>query len=431
MNKWVGAGLVGLGVVALGGPYLSGMEAETQYHQSIESLNKQTGITAFSESYEKGYLGADAVTIINIDRTELDEELPQKIKLSTHVSHGIYSVSAITHLALGEEVTAEFKEMLGDKPPLEIVTKVNLFGNVSIVATTPEINFTKDGGGETVSISVFQMAIDVASDHKQVKANINWPGMSVTGEDGDAVSVGKLSMVQTGNQLTDYLWTSDMSMTLESVSGTEDGQKFDLKALKLSSLTEEAGAGRIDSSFNMTVDSVKFNDNEFKNQKLTFALSDLAIEEFDALMETLDKLDDTAQINDPQQQAMAQMEQFSRIGEGVTNLLNKGLKIDISELFVSTPKGDVSGKLHLEQPESDAVSGAGPGALLQTTKGNLSLSVPVSLIEGGPPEMQQQLDALLAQSFIVKEGEDYKAEATLENMIINLNGIELPLPPLM
>ena len=431
MNKWVGAGLVGLGVVALGGPYLSGTEAESQYQRAIESLNKQTGITAISESYEKGYLGADAVTVIKIDRTELDDDLPQEIKLSTHISHGLYSVSALTHLVLDDAATAEFKELLGDKPPVEIVTKVNLLGDASIIATTPEINFTKEGGGETVSISVFQMTIDVPSDHKQVKANVSWPGMNVSGADGDALTIGRLSMQQTGSQLTDYLWTSDMSMTLDSITGADDGQKFDLKKLKISSLTEEASAGRINSSFEMTVNSIKLNEDEFKNQKLVFALRDLAIEEFDALMETFDKLEETAQISDPQQQAMAQMEQFARIGQDVTNLFNKGLKIDISELFVSTSKGDVKGKLHLEQPESDAVNGAGPAALLQTTKGNLSLSIPVMLIEGGTPEMQQQLDALLAQNFIVKEGEIYKTEATLENMMINVNGTELPLPPLM
>jgi len=332
---------------------------------------------------------------------------------------------------LDDAATAEFKELLGDKPPVEIVTKVNLLGDASIIATTPEINFTKEGGGETVSISVFQMTIDVPSDHKQVKANVSWPGMNVSGADGDALTIGRLSMQQTGSQLTDYLWTSDMSMTLDSITGADDGQKFDLKKLKISSLTEEASAGRINSSFEMTVNSIKLNEDEFKNQKLVFSLRDLAIEEFDALMETFDKLEETAQISDPQQQAMAQMEQFARIGQDVTNLFNKGLKIDISELFVSTSKGDVKGKLHLEQPESDAVNGAGPAALLQTTKGNLSLSIPVMLIEGGTPEMQQQLDALLAQNFIVKEGEIYKTEATLENMMINVNGTELPLPPLM
>lgn len=431
MNKWVGVGLVGLGAIALGGPYLSGTEAEKQYHQAVKSLNKQTGITAISESYEKGYLGADVVTVIKIDRTELDNELPQELKLSTHIAHGLYSVSAITNLVLDDAAKAEFKELLGDKPPLEIVTKVNLLGDASIVATTPEINFTKVDGDETVSISVFKMTLEVPSDHKQVMADINWPGMSVTGVDGDALSIGKLSMTQTGSQLTDYLWTSDMSMTLDSVSGSGDGQSFTINKLKFNSITEEASVGRVNSSVEMMVDSIKFNDDEFKNQKLVFALSGLAIEEFDGLMETFDKLEDTAQISDPQQQAMAQMEQFSRIGEDVTNLLNKGLKIDISELFVSTSKGDINGKLHLEQPESDAASGAGPAALLQTTKGSLSLSVPVLLVEGGTPEMQQQLEALLAQNFIVKDGEVYKTEAALENMIINVNGTELPLPPLM
>ncbi len=431
MNKWVGVGLVGLGVVALGGPYLSGTEAETQYYQAIESLNMQTGITAVSESYEKGYLGADVVTIIKIDGTELDEELPQEVKLNTHMSHGIYSVSAITHVVLDEATKAEFKEFLGDKPPVEIVTKVNLLGDASIVASTPEVNFTKEDSGETASIAVFQMTVDVPSNHKKVKANISWPGMSVKGEGGDVLNIGKLSMVQTGSQLTDYLWTSDMSMTLGSISGAENGQKFDLKSLKFSSLTEEASAGRINSSFNMAFDSVKLNDDEFKNQKLTFSLRDLAVEEFDALMETLDKLEETAQISDPQQQAMAQMEQFARIGQDVTNLLNKGLKIDISELFVNTPKGDVNGQLHLEQPESDVATDAGPGVLLQTTKGNLTLSIPALLVEGGTPEMQNQLDALIAQKFIVKEGGVYKTEATLENMIINVNGMEIPLPPLM
>ena len=125
------------------------------------------------------------------------------------------------------------------------------------------------------------------------------------------------------------------------------------------------------------------------------------------------------------------MEQFARIGQDVTALFNKGLKIDISELFVSTPKGDVNGLLHVEQPESDGAASAGPAALLQTTKGNMSLSIPAKLLEQGGAEMQQQLDALLAQNLIVKEGDVYKTQATLKEMMLNINGTEMPLPPLM
>ena len=431
MNKLVGVGLVGLGVIALGGPYISGTQAESQYHQAIESLNAQSGVTAISEEYEKGYFGADSVTLIKLDRSEFDDELPQEIRFKTHFSHGIYSVNAVSHLVFDEETTAELKEVLGDEVPLEIVTTVNLFGDASVVAVTPKIDYTDPEGGDKVSIAVFEMTVDVPSDHKQVTANIDWPGMTMSGEDGEEVMIGQFKMTQTGSQLTDYLWASDMTLTLDSVSGLESGQKFDLKNLKMSSITEEATKGRIDSGFEMSIDSVKLNDEEFKNQKLVFSLKDLAIVEFDALMETFDKLEETSQIADPQQQAMAQMEQFARVGQDVTALFNKGLKIDISELFVSTPKGDVNGMLHIEQPESDVTVNAGPGTLLQTTKGQLSLTVPALLLESGGPEMQQQLEGLLAQNLIVKEGEVYKTEAKLESMVINVNGTEMPLPPLM
>jgi uncharacterized protein YdgA (DUF945 family) len=255
--------------------------------------------------------------------------------------------------------------------------------------------------------------------------------MNVSGVNGDTLKVGKLSMEQTGSQLTDYLWTNRMTMTLDSVTGSGEGQVFDLKNMSFSSVTEEASAGRIDSGFEVTIDSVKLNEDEFKNQKLVFALKDLAVVEFDVLMSTLDKLEETSQISDPQQQAMEQMELIARVGQELTALFNKGLKIDVSELFVSTSKGDVNGSLHLEQPASDAVNDAGPMALLQTTKGDLALSIPALLLEGAAPEMQQQLEALLAQNFIVKEGGVYKTEATLENMVVNLNGTEIPLPPLM
>ncbi|UZE95653.1 YdgA family protein [Alkalimarinus alittae] len=431
MNKLVGVGLVGLGVIALSGPYISGTQAESQYHQAIEALNAQAGVEAVSESYEKGYFGADSVTRIKFDRSELDDEMPQEVRFKTHFSHGIYSVKAVSHLALDEETTASLKDILGDKPPVEIVTTVNVFGDASVVATTPNIDFTDPEMGDKISISVFEMTVDVPSDYKQVTASINWPGMKMTGADGKDLAIGQLSMTQTGSQLTDYLWTSDMVLTLDSISGLDSEQRFDLINLKMTSITEEASKGRIDSGFEMSIDSVKLNEEEFKNQKLVFSLKDLAIVEFDTLMGTFDKLEETSQITDPQQQAMAQMEQFARIGQDVTALFNKGLKIDISELFVNTPKGDVTGVLHIEQPESDTAANAGPGALLQTTKGHLSLAVPVQLLALAGPQIQQQLEGLLAQNLIVKDGDVYKTEAKLESMVININGTEMPLPPLM
>ncbi len=431
MNKWVGAGLVGLGVVALGGPYLSGTEAESQYHQIVDYLNGQAGINVVTESYQKGYFGADAVTVIKLDRTEFDNEMPQEVKLNTHFSHGITSVKAVSHFVLDESMEAEVKTFLGDKPPVEVTTTVNLLGDTAVVATTPEIDFTDPESGEKVAIAVFEMMVNIPSDHKQVTASVNWPGMSVTGEGGDSLAVGQLTMQQTGSQLTDYLWTSDMSMSLDSISGVEEGQHFNLNKMKLSSITKEAAAGRVNSGFEMSIDNVTVNGEAYEKQKLVFSLQDLAVAEFDALMATLEKLEETAQIGDPQQQAMAQMEHFAQVGQNVTALFNKGLKIDISELFVSTPKGEVNGKLHLEQPAADAANTQGPVVLLQTTKGDLSLSIPAMLLEAGGPEVQQQLQALLAQNFIVKQGDVYKTEARLENMVINVNGTEIPLPPLM
>lgn len=431
MNKLVGVGLVGLGVVALGGPYISGTQAESQYHQAIEALNAQSGVDVVSERYEKGYLGADAVTLVKFDKSELDDELPQEIRFNTHLSHGIYSVKAVTHLVFNDETTEKLKEVLGDQPPVEIVTSVNAFGDSTIVATTPKVEYTDPEQGDKISIAVFEMKVDIPSGYDQVTAGIDWPGMNMVGQSGKDVSIGQFKMTQTGSQLTNYLWTSDMTLTLDSISGKDSGQTFNLENLKMTSITEEAATGRVDSGFEMTVDSVKFNEEEFKNQKLAFSLSDLAIVEFDALMETFDKLEETSQIADPQQQAMAQMEQFARIGQDVTALFNKGLKIDITELFVSTPKGDVNGMLHIEQPESEGPATGGPGALLQTTKGHLTLSVPAQLFMLGGPNMQQQLDALVSQNLVVKEGDIYKTEAKLESMMLNINGTEMPLPPLM
>lgn len=431
MNKLVGVGLVGLGAIALGGPYISGTQAESQYHQAIASLNAQSGVTAISEGYEKGYLSADSVTLVRFDSSDLDDEIPQEVRFKTHFSHGIYSVKAVSHLVLDDETTEELKEVLGEAQPLEVVTTVNLFGDASVVATTPKIDYVEPDGLEKVTISEFEMTVDVPSDLKQVTANIDWPGMSMTGEDGTDVTVGQFKMTQTGSQLTDYLWASDMTLTLDGVSAKEAGQSFDLKNLKMSSVTEETTKGRIDSGFDMSIDSVKLNGEEFKNQKLVFSLKDLAMVEFDALMETFDKLEETSQITDPQQQAMAQMEQFARVGQDVTALFNKGLQIDISELFVNTPQGDVKGMLHIEQPESDVTVSAGPGALLQTTKGQMTLTAPALLLENAGPEMMQQLEGLLAQNLIVKDGEVYKTEAKLESMVININGTEMPLPPLM
>ena len=106
-----------------------------------------------------------------------------------------------------------------------------------------------------------------------------------------------------------------------------------------------------------------------------------------------------------------------------------GFSVGLPELVLDTPEGKITGNLMITHPELSADQKAEMLMVMQQLTGEMNLSVPLVLAENYPA-VRMQLAPLIKQGFLVPEGDRLVLAARLNDMVVDVNGQEIPLPPL-
>ena len=68
--------------------------------------------------------------------------------------------------------------------------------------------------------------------------------------------------------------------------------------------------------------------------------------------------------------------------------------------------------------------------VMQKLTGEMDLSLPVALAEDYP-EFRLQLAPLIKQGLLVQQGDRLVLDASMSDLMLDVNGVEIPLPPLL
>ncbi|HBM50024.1 MAG TPA: DUF945 domain-containing protein, partial [Marinobacter sp.] len=102
----------------------------------------------------------------------------------------------------------------------------------------------------------------------------------------------------------------------------------------------------------------------------------------------------------------------------------------IRELSLETPEGPVQGSLDISHPE---LAGAEKDAMLmvmQGLTGELDFSMPMALAEDYAA-VRMQVAPLIKQGLLVQEGDRLVMDGRMEDLVLDINGLQIPLPPLL
>ena len=427
-TKWM---IAGAGVLAVAGglPWVVGYVTEQQWHQATAEVNDaQPFLRMETDNYERGILEARFRGSVNLINPETGES--QKLAYRANVTHGVTG-SLMDFLPEDGWAAGDSDWFSGEEPKLTLETR--LWGTAVLELEAPQMTLTDPDTGETLASSGGLARIEVSEAGSQADALMVWPGVTLSGPDLD-IQVSDFRLEQTMSHLTGEVWTGSGEIAVESVAVTPAAEApFMLQGISVLSSSEPVNDGeRLDSRMTFEVAGVSTADERYGPQRLVFALSGLDVAAWSNLTESLSSMQALAitQASGGPQQFEQQMAAMQQVNAAVRDLAAAGFSVGFPELTVTTPEGVIEGSARIAHPELTADQKAEMLMVMQQLTGKMDLSLPVALAEEYP-EFRLQLAPLIKQGLLVEQGDSLVLDASMKDLVLDVNGVEIPLPPLL
>ena len=426
--KWMIAG-AGVLVVAGGLPWVVGYVTEQQWQQATAEVNSaQPFLKLETEAYHRGLLGSEVSGSVSLLNPETGEA--KRVAFRADVTHGV--TGSLMDFEPADGWSAPGMDWFAEEDP-RLTLETRLWGTATLELEVPGMSVTDAGTGESLTSSGGLARIEISDAGTSAEALVVWPALRWSGPEVD-VRVSDFRMEQTMNHLSGEVWTGSGEVGVESVSVTPDQeQAVALNGISVQSSSEAVSNGeRLDSRVAFEVADIAFSDEAYGPQRLVFALQGLEVAAWSALTESLSAMQALAvtQASGGQAQFEKQMAAVEQMNTAVRNLAAAGFSVGFPELFVTTPEGPVTGSAQISHPELTADQKAEMLMVMQRLAGEMNVSLPLALAEKYP-ELQLQLAPLIKQGLLVQEGDRLVLEAQMKDLVVDVNGVEIPLPPLL
>ncbi|RBW49075.1 DUF945 family protein [Marinobacter sp. F3R11] len=424
--KWIIAGTAIL-VVAGSMPWVVGYVTEQQWQEVTRELNQsQQFVQVQTEDYRRGFFSAELDGELTLLNPENGETHP--IEYRADVTHGLTG-SFIDFKPVGGWAP-EGSDWFQEQPRLTLETRI--WGTAVLELEAPAINIDEPESGESLSTSGGVVRVEVSNAGSRAEALIVWPQISFTGPD-TSVRVNNFRVEQSMSHLNGDVWTGIMDASIASVAlRSPTAQHITLEELRASSSTEAKDDGqRLDSRFSIEAENVRLEDQAYGPHKVAFVLQDLDVASWNSLTTSMAELQGLALAPDPggREAFERQMAAMGQVSTAMRDLAMEGFSVGFPELSLNTPEGAVTGSLMISHPELADDQKAEMLMVMQQLTGTMNLSMP-SVLADEYPAVRMQLAPLIKQGLLVPEGDRLVLAAKLNDMVINVNGQEIPLPPL-
>jgi len=426
--KWMMAG-AGVLVVAGGLPWAVGYVTEQQWQQAVAEVNSaQPFLQMKTEVYDRGILGSELSGSVSLINPETGES--NRVPFRADVTHGVTGSLLDFEPADGWPVAGVdwFPE---EDPQLTLETR--LWGTAVLELEVPGLSVADAGTGESLDTSGGFARVEISDAGASAEALMVWPALRLSGPDAD-VRVNDFRLEQTMNHLAGEVWTGSGEVVVDSVSlvfGEEP--PIALNGLSVRSNSEAVSNGeRLDSRVELEVAGVARSDEAYGPQRLVFALEGLDVAAWSNLTESLSAMQALAisRASGGGEQLDQQMAAMDQMNTAIRDLAAAGFAFGFPELLITTPEGAVTGSARIAHPELTAEQKAEMLMVMQGLTGAMNLSLPLALVETYP-ELRLQLAPLIKQGLLVQEGDRLVLDAQMRDLMVDVNGMEIPLPPLL
>ncbi len=481
MKKLVVLGVIVLLAVAgwAGATYVIGGKVQSRYTGLIDQYGHFGPFVLTTKSFEKGFLTSTAQTVLEIrvpqEATDEGEGTnPKSVQLVFEHTfrNGPLPMGAaegqkggpalalvetrLVSVSAGEEI---LQDLLKEVPALGkpfAFSKIAYDGSISSRVTIPA--FENQSEGTLVRWGGFTLDTEAGPNLKTLSGTFEMPKLELIMADGKMTWNGFNGRFDMKEALPlVYIGTSQGAFRGMEMSflNPENGQvqSMQMKGLEFSSDSRAEGT-LISYAQTMEFGGVTVEGETFGPGALEIEMTNLDGEVLSRFQQQVQGLYRDADTFNPDELVGRILPLYVQLFQ---DLATGKPELSIKRLHFATPQGDVDGRLRVKIAGDNGVATGNPLALMQDLDADADLAVAESLVrtlaaetilenlqgarERGefPPysdaeiaqlvdqQVGSQIDGLLAQNFIVRDGTILKASATFANGELVLNGTPLPL----
>ena len=428
LNKWIAAGVV-LVVGAGAAPWGIGYVTEQQWLQATEEVNgAQPFVRLKTDNYERGMLSSETSGTLTITDPATGDR--QQVAFEATVSHGV--TGSLMNFRPRQGWQPEGADWFTEgEPRLTLETRV--WGSAIIELNVPDIDIANAATGERLRASGGLARVDVSDMGKQADLLLVWPELALTAPDAD-VLVQNIELEQELAWLSGDVWTGSGTLSLEKLSvQAPQMPPMVIDGVVLTSDSEPVDDGQaLDSDVALNVDAVTVNGNSYGPHRLSVFVEGLDVASWSDFSSAMTKMQALAMQNEQNSRAVfeQQMRLMQQMTGSVQDLVAAGVSLGVRELSLNTPEGEVTGDLQVGHPQLSDSERQDMLMVMPRLSGVVNLGLPAALAENNP-ELRMQVAPLIKQGLLVPEGERLVLRGQLEDMVLDINGVDFPLPPLL
>lgn len=442
MKKGVIVLLLLLALVVIISPRLVGQLAQQTVDENLNwAADTSSELVIASEGFDRGWFSSQGLHRVELGQGSLRSALETllgaddatqmpALLIETHLDHGLIPVSSMRReggsLApgLGSAVsTLIFESGNGDRIeiPGKILSTVGLSGNV-------QSNYVLDEGAK-----------DVAD------GSLSWQPtnlqFSVDPKTGESVFEGVINALSfSDNQqlmsIADVVFSGETSPTPFGFStGEANLQIGDLtiqsgvsQTTGLKQPLNQTGLKQFELQSKASIDDSRVSSSATLN---IVSKSIPAFGEFSIVADIRSESDAaaTGALSRALQRAPGgtnPMQLLDSADAELKNFLAGGATIDVEQLDVTLPMGQIESQLHFSVPRADTAS-FDYSALLLSAVADFDVKVPGELVEMAV-QLYPQVGMVVGLGYLKQNGDVYELNAQMKNGLLTLNGAPIPLP---
>jgi uncharacterized protein YdgA (DUF945 family) len=410
-------------------PWMVGYVTEQQWQAATQEVNRsQPFIKMSSEQYQRGVLGSTFQGTLDLTNPETGQS--QTIDYQASVTHGILG-SLIAFEPRGGW-SPEDADWFPDEQP-ELTLDSRLWGSATLEFNAPEMNLSSADSGESLASSGGMARLSISDTGSSASLLLKWPSVSLSGPDM-TVQIADVYAEQTMTHLQGDIWTGEGEMRVGSTHIEPVGQPaVTLQGLSVAGTSEATSNGeRVSSTGTFRLDEVSVQGESYGPHQMQVSLDNLDVDSWSRLSDSLSELQLLAaqQKADGKNRFDQQIAAMTNVNTALRDLAAAGFSAGIPKLSLATPEGEVKGSLVISHPELTDDQKADMLLIMQRLQGKMSLQLPAALAENYPA-IRMQVAPLIKQGLLVQEGDELAMTASLKDLTVDVNGNEIPLPPLL
>jgi uncharacterized protein YdgA (DUF945 family) len=420
---------------------------------------QQSGLEVVSDDYRRGWFGSRAETKFKLAMPTSAKGQSTVFTMLNDIVHGPLSPDGGLSLAtMGTSFKIDDKILFPGEENTVMQTHIGLDGSGKTVITIPALKLADKPGRPEIQFSGADGVVKFDTSMSQFEMDLKKPQFWGGGEKGESLNLTEAVLKSNSKAGIFSLFLGNGNFQIKQVEFANPKNDIAVKidAISISGDTSETD-GKLTIAVNYAVDEVNVNNVVYGPAQFEMEFGNISAQVAAKLQKEMQEM--RALKLTKEQESMATLNLL--LGAG-PDLLQANPKMAIKRLFVKTPEGDIDGTLSiasnglqwkdigdfrtvLKKLEADAaitmpekifklvVELQAKAALVQQIQQRKKLGHNIATpskqeIENLGKEMAaQQLEVLLQQEFVKREGTIISTQAKLGDGLLSVNGKTIPL----